>query len=106
MKMNFLKYDRTNAALGSNTRIKNNLSEMKKRIILLLLTGFVAFACNDMDLNPLSQASSDNWYTTENGIEMGVKYLYSNQFWNTNQKDKTAAALQSAESGRNGLDKR
>ena len=77
--------------ISSNARKKNKLNEMKKRSIILLLIGFILFSCNDLNLNPLSEASSENWYTTVDGVDMGVKYLYSNQYWNTNQKDKTAA---------------
>ena len=34
-----------------------------------------------MDLNPLTQASADNWYTSETGIVSGINHLFSGKYW-------------------------
>ncbi|MDD3077770.1 MAG: RagB/SusD family nutrient uptake outer membrane protein [Paludibacter sp.] len=64
---------------------------MNKNIYLFILT--VAFllctACADLDLNPLSEASSENWYSNEEQIEMSVKSLYYINFWRTDQDQWT-----------------
>ncbi|HBL73679.1 MAG: starch-binding protein [Bacteroidetes bacterium GWF2_42_66] len=59
---------------------------MKNKIIFLLI-GIIFFSCNSLDLNPLSEASSENWYTNKEGIEMAINHLYNNGFWNTNDYD-------------------
>jgi hypothetical protein len=38
-------------------------------------------ACNDLDLNPLSEGSSGNWYSTEEEIVMSVNDLFRHDFW-------------------------
>lgn len=38
-------------------------------------------ACHDLDLDPLSSASSGNWYSTEEQVEMAVTDLYRVGFW-------------------------
>jgi starch-binding outer membrane protein, SusD/RagB family len=55
---------------------------MKIKIILLLVT-FVALlnACNELDLNPLSEGSSENWYSDETEINMALNDLYRGVFW-------------------------
>lgn len=56
---------------------------MKKKIIrLLFITGLIYFsACNDLDLNPLSEGSSETWYSNESEITMAVNDLYRQVFW-------------------------
>ncbi len=56
---------------------------MKNTIIrLLFLTGLIYLsACNDLDLNPLSEGSSETWYSNESEITMAVNDLYRNTFW-------------------------
>lgn len=44
--------------------------------VLLALT-----ACNDLNLYPLSQANSENWYSDETEIEMSLKDAYRIIFW-------------------------
>lgn len=46
---------------------------MKHTLIILLGCCLGLNSCNDLDLNPLSQASSENWYSNETEIEMSVK---------------------------------
>lgn len=63
-----------------------------KKLIYTLLTGglFIWTSCIDLDLNPLSQASSENWYSDETEIEMSIKDFYRDAFWpldNENRAD-------------------
>jgi starch-binding outer membrane protein, SusD/RagB family len=54
---------------------------MKYKIILLL-AGLLTFcACTDLDLNPLSEGSSETWYSNESEINMAVNDLYTKVFW-------------------------
>lgn len=56
--------------------MKNKISQ------LLLITGLIFFsACNDLDLSPLSEGSSANWYSNESEINMAVNDLYRIVFW-------------------------
>jgi hypothetical protein len=57
---------------------------MKKKVIFFLLTGILFFSCNKMDLNPLSEGSSESWYSNVKEIRMSVDYLYTLRFWNPN----------------------
>ena len=41
-----------------------------KFIILALGLGFLASSCNDLDLVPLSEASTENWYSSEEELLM------------------------------------
>ena len=55
---------------------------MKK--ILLIPTIFLMLtfsACVDLDLNPLSEGSSGNWYSTQQEIEMSVNDFYRPDFF-------------------------
>ena len=56
---------------------------MKNKLIrLLFISGLIFFsACNDLDLSPLSEGSSENWYSNESEINMAVNDLYRNVFW-------------------------
>ena len=38
-------------------------------------------ACVDLDLNPLSEGSSDNWYSSQAEIEMSVNDFYRTDFF-------------------------
>lgn len=63
---------------------------MKKSIILFLVScGFAFNSCNDLDLNPLSQGSSESWYSTETEIEMALKDLYRTDFWPKDKEEWT-----------------
>lgn len=56
--------------------MKNKISQ------LLLISGLIFFsACNDLDLSPLSEGSSANWYSNESEINMAVNDLYRIVFW-------------------------
>jgi starch-binding outer membrane protein, SusD/RagB family len=56
---------------------------MKNKLIQLLFLSVLFFfsACTDMDLNPLSEGSSENWYSKENQIVMSLNDLYRIDFW-------------------------
>lgn len=57
---------------------------MKQNNIIIGLIGgfsFLATACHDLDLNPLSYGSTESWYSNETEIKMAVNELYRNDFW-------------------------
>lgn len=54
---------------------------MKIKIVLLFLGLFLFVACNDINLSPLSEGSSENWYSNKSEIEMAVSDLYREIFW-------------------------
>ena len=62
-----------------------------KKLIYTLLTGglFIWTSCIDLDLNPLSQASSENWYSDETEIEMSIKDFYRDSFWPLDNENRT-----------------
>jgi hypothetical protein len=46
--------------------------------VLLLTT-----ACSKLDLNPLSEGSSETWYTNEDELNMACAYLFKSDFWDS-----------------------
>jgi len=57
---------------------------MKKNIIIgtFLLSGItILTSCHDLNLNPLSNGSTDTWYSSETEIQMAVNDLYRIDFW-------------------------
>lgn len=55
---------------------------MKRNKYLSLIFSIIFFtSCADLDLNPPSEASSENWYSDEEQIEMTVRSLYHPNFW-------------------------
>lgn len=63
---------------------------MKHTFAILSLGCCLALnSCNDLDLNPLSEGSSENWYSSETEIEMAVKDFYRDAFWPLDNEDKT-----------------
>jgi starch-binding outer membrane protein, SusD/RagB family len=55
---------------------------MKKyKILILVALIIILSACTDLNLNPLSEGSSENWYSNETEIEMAVNDLYRRVFW-------------------------
>lgn len=44
-------------------------------------------SCVDLDLNPLSEASSENWYKSDTQLMMSVDNLYNSGLWNTDLND-------------------
>lgn len=57
---------------------------MKNKILLLVIIGFLSFSCTKLDLNPLSEGSSETWFSNNNEIRMSLDYLYMMRFWNPN----------------------
>lgn len=55
--------------------------KMKSIIIFFLAVIFIT-ACTDLDLNPLSEGSSQNWYSNQIEVEMAVNDLFRSVFWN------------------------
>ncbi len=56
---------------------------MKNHIIIILILAVVLTGCNELDLNPLSEGSSENWYTNEEELRMSSAYLFDHAFWDT-----------------------
>jgi hypothetical protein len=54
---------------------------MKIKSLLLIPTFLLVLSCTDLDLNPLSEGSSENWYSNETEISMAVNDLYRSVFW-------------------------
>ena len=57
-----------------------------KFIILALGLGFLASSCNDLDLVPLSEASTENWYSSEEELLMAANEFYKIGYWNKDRK--------------------
>lgn len=49
--------------------------------IILCLGAFVLSSCSKLDLNPLSEGSSGNWYSDETQITMSLNDLFRSVFW-------------------------
>lgn len=61
-----------------------------KTITTILLTGIIMLtSCSDLDLSPLSEGSSANWYSSETEWEMSVNNLYRDYFWPQAEDDWT-----------------
>lgn len=56
----------------------------KANKIILFSLLFWVFGCGELDLNPLSQGSSEGWYSSDAEMRMSLDYLYSVNFWNCN----------------------
>jgi hypothetical protein len=52
-----------------------------------MATCTLLFSCSDLDLNPLSEGSSGNWYSTEEEIVMSVDDLFRDVFWPVDNQD-------------------
>lgn len=53
---------------------------MKNKIVLFI-AGIMLFSCNSLDLNPLSEGSSENWYSNDSELEMAVLTLFNIDYW-------------------------
>lgn len=65
---------------------------MKKRIIhIAILIGgcFLNNSCHDLDLNPLSNGSTENWYSTATEIQMAVNKMYASTYWRPEGDNQT-----------------
>jgi hypothetical protein len=55
---------------------------MKKILLFISITSvFVLSSCVDLDLNPLSEGSSGNWFSSQQEIEMSVNDFYRTDFF-------------------------
>ncbi len=55
---------------------------MKKIFLIVTMFSTLTFsACVDLDLNPLSEGSSGNWYSSQQEIEMSVNDFYRTDFF-------------------------
>lgn len=52
-----------------------------KKYIIMSAVALSLSSCHDLDLNPLSSGSTENWYSTEKELEMAVNDLYSINYW-------------------------
>ena len=59
---------------------------MKKYIISAFAGLALMTSCVDLDLNPLSEGSSENWYSTEQEVTLALNALYSPSLWETECK--------------------
>ena len=54
-----------------------------KHTVLLLMAGaMIAGSCQKLDLDPLSEGSSENWFNNEQEISMALNALYAPSLWN------------------------
>ena len=56
---------------------------MKKYIFTAFAAAAMLTACVDLDLNPKSQGSSENWYSTAQELEYSLNVLYTPLMWYT-----------------------
>jgi hypothetical protein len=55
---------------------------MKRYIFLVILgAALLLTSCHDLNLDPLSEGSSETWYSSESEIEMAVNALYAIGYW-------------------------
>ncbi|MBQ7751197.1 MAG: RagB/SusD family nutrient uptake outer membrane protein [Bacteroidales bacterium] len=54
---------------------------MKNHIISVFAAVAVLTGCVDLNLNPLSEGSSENWYSTDQEIELSLNGLYRPALW-------------------------
>lgn len=54
---------------------------MKTRLIIIFLVSSLTFSCKKLDINPLSEGSSETWYSNASELEMAVAYLFDIVFW-------------------------
>ena len=57
---------------------------MKMRTILkafIIINLFIISSCTDLDLNPLSEASSETWYKEADQFEMSLNDIFKEAFW-------------------------
>ncbi|WP_460541548.1 RagB/SusD family nutrient uptake outer membrane protein [Echinicola sediminis] len=63
---------------------------MKNLIYILFASVMIGtLSCNELDLSPLSEGSTDNWYNNEIEINMSINDLYKPVFWGNDQVDWT-----------------
>lgn len=63
--------------------------KLYKYTFIAILSSVVIWSCNDLNLNPLSEGSTNNWYNNEVEINMSVNDLYKSAFWGDDPEDWT-----------------
>jgi hypothetical protein len=57
---------------------------MKTKIsIVIVLLGMISFSCQELDFYPLSEASSETWYSSDKEVNMALNSLYQIKYWET-----------------------
>ena len=51
------------------------------RFTICIVSLLTFMSCVDLDLNPLSEGSSENWYSSQAEIEMAVNDFYRTAFF-------------------------
>lgn len=54
---------------------------MKKILFITLISFVLITSCTELDLNPLSEGSSENWYSDEIEITLSLNDLYREYLW-------------------------
>lgn len=67
---------------------------MKIKLIFLLSVFALFTACTDLNLSPLSEGSSENWYSNETEISMAVYDLYRAGLWTVDDDISTDDYIQ------------
>lgn len=62
---------------------------MKKIFTAIIASLLFLSSCVNLDLDPLSEASSENWYKSETQLQMSVNNLYWIYFWQSDGDDWT-----------------
>jgi len=57
------------------------MKKIKSNILLIIIITLLGVSCQKLDLNPLSEGSTENWYRNEQEIELAINSLYSPTFW-------------------------
>jgi len=52
-----------------------------KKLFIIILSIILFTSCVKLDLNPLSEGSSENWYSDQTEIEMALNDLYRDYVW-------------------------
>lgn len=54
--------------------------------LIAIISVLCFYSCQDLDLNPLSEAASGNWYSSEEEMDMSVNGLFRTAFWPMNDE--------------------
>ena len=54
---------------------------MKNKLFYILLGLVLITSCTELDLNPLAEGSSENWYSNETELDMALNDMYRKTFW-------------------------
>ena len=57
------------------------MKHLKYLTIISCFMGLFISSCHELDLQPLSKASEETWYTDQTQVEMSLNTLYLHQFW-------------------------